>query len=268
MWPGFDGRAYTREQWVAHVAQTTLFPAARRIIEHSTGVPTLAQWLAFNEANYIHNTQSYYENSLGWQHGPHVFASFRDIVGFSSLSVRGTHASCFNADSIGLECGINRNTEDWRSGPGAAALANQHFAIAVLMVKMKITPSASTYLPHSACVADGHFQCPIEHFETYRDEETAAIVAFMNALGDSLPINGTLAAQATPIYPAQTPPVVGSTAWVQSTLNRAGVHPPLTVDGDMGPVTRMAVQWFQNAHKMPVDGVIGPQTLAALKSVA
>ena len=52
MWSGFDGRAYTRAQWVAHVAQTPIFPSAKMIVEHSTGVPTLAQWLTFNEANY------------------------------------------------------------------------------------------------------------------------------------------------------------------------------------------------------------------------
>ena len=87
MWPGFDGRSYTREQWVAHVAQTEIFPGAVEIIEHSTGIPTLAQWLTFNEADYIRNVQTYYENSLGWAHGPHLFASYKDIIGFSSLSI-------------------------------------------------------------------------------------------------------------------------------------------------------------------------------------
>lgn len=265
MWPGFDGRAYTRDQWVAHVAATTIFPTATRIVEHSTGIPTLAQWLTFNEADYIRNVQSYYESSLHWSHGPHVFASFRDIIGFSNLSVRGTHASCFNADSIGLESGINRNTEDWRSGPGADALANQHFSIAVLMVKMGIGPSPLTYLPHSACIADGHFQCPISDFEKYRSEESAAIVAFMNALGGKLTPNPSLAAQAKPIYAPEKAPVVGSLAWVQTALNKAGAVPQLVVDGDAGPATKTAVARFQGLHALFVDGVAGPNTIAALE---
>jgi hypothetical protein len=268
MWAGFDGRAYTREQWVAHVADTPVFPAATRIVEHSTGVPTLAQWLTFNEADYVRNVQSYYENSLHWSHGPHVFASFRDIIGFSNLSTRGTHASCWNSDSIGLECGINRNTEDWSSGPGAAALANQHFAIATLMIKMGIGPSPLTYLPHSACIADGHSQCPIADFEKYRSEESAAIVGFMNALGGKLTPNPALAAQAKPIYPAETAPLVGSMAWVQTVLNKAGAAPAIPVDNDNGPLTKAAVARFQGLRGLYIDGIVGPDTLAALKAAA
>ncbi len=263
-WFGFDGRAYSREQWVAHVAETTIFPAATRIIEHSTGIPTLAQWQAFNEADYIRNVQSYYEHSLHWSHGPHVFASFRDIIGFSNLSVRGTHCSCANGDSIGLECGIDRNTENWRTGPGADALANQHFAIAVLMVKMKIRPSPATYLPHSFCRADAHTVCPVANFEAYRDEETAAIVAFMNSLGDNLPVNSTVAAQAKPIYQPPSAPV-GSTAWLQAALNKLGAVPQLAVDNDAGPATERAVRLFQTAHGLSVDGIAGNQTITALE---
>ena len=269
MWSGFDGRAYTREQWVAHVAQTPIFPSAKMIVEHSTGVPTLAQWLTFNEANYIRNVQTYYENSLSWAHGPHLFASYKDIIGFSSLSTRGTHASCFNGESIGGECGINRNTEDWTTGPGAAALANLHFAFAALFVKMKIAPTPETLRPHSACRADGHFQCPIADFETYREQETAAIIAFMNTLGDKLPTAPATAALATPIYPAQSgPPLVASVAWCQAALNAAGAAPQIKVDNDAGPATRAAVWAFQAKTHIDVDGFIGPQTIGMLKFYA
>lgn len=268
MWAGFDGHAYTREQWVAHVAETPIFPAAKMIIEHSTGIPTLAQWLTFNEANYIKNVQTYYENSLGWAHGPSLFSSFRDIIGFSSLSARGTHASCFNAESLGGECGINRNTEDWSTGPGADALANQHFAFAALFVKMGLKPTPDTYRPHSECKADGHFQCPIENFEKYRDQETAAIVAFMNTLGDKLPVDPAKAAQATPVYPANTSPPVGSIAWCQAALNASGAVPQIKVDGDAGPATKAAVRAFQGRTHIAMDGEIGPQTIGMLKFYA
>ena len=266
MWVGFDGRAYSREQWVAHVADTTIFPLAKMIVEHSTGIPTLAQWLAFNESDYIKNVQNYYETSLGWAHGPHLFASYKDIIGFSSLSVRGTHASCFNGESIGGECGINRNTEDWTSGPGKAALDNQHFAFAVLFVKMGLSPNVQTFIPHSACKADGHFQCPIADFEKYREQETASIVAFMNTLGTKLISNPSLAAQATPIYPVGTTPIAPSTLWVQKTLNRLKTVPPLKEDGDCGPATRAAIARFQSLHHLFQDGIVGSATMTALQN--
>lgn len=36
-------------------------------------------------------------------------------------------------------------------------------------------------------------------------------------------------------------------------------------DGDYGPATQVAVEQFQADHNLGVDGVLGPQTLAALK---
>jgi hypothetical protein len=267
-WQGFDGRIYTRDQWVAHVAQTTIFPDADKIVEHSTGIPTLAQWLTFNEADYVKNVQTYYENALGWAHGPHLFASYKDIIGFSNLSARGTHASCYNYDSIGGECGINRGTENWQSGPGAMALENQHFAFAALFVKMGLKPSPATYLPHSACLADGHSVCPVPDFERYRDIETAAIVAFMNTLGDKLPVDPAKAAQATIVYAPISTPSVGSIAWCQAALNKAGASPQIAVDGDNGPATRAAVYAFQARTHIQADGQVGPQTIGMLKFYA
>ena len=264
MWAGFDGRSYTREQWAAHVAQTDIFPGAIGIIEHSTGVPTLEQWLRFDESNYIRNTQIYYENSLHWSHGPHLFASYKDICGFSALSVRGTHASCFNYNYLGGECGINRNTEDWSTGPGALALNNQHFAFACLFVKMGKTPNEDTFKPHSECHADGHFQCPVENWEQYRGEETEAIVSFMNVIG-KLQLNPALAAQAVPIYPKEATAPVGSIAWCQNCLNNSGATPKIDVDGDFGPATRAATYSFQGRAHIIQDGILGPQTISMLK---
>jgi peptidoglycan hydrolase-like protein with peptidoglycan-binding domain/tetratricopeptide (TPR) repeat protein len=50
---------------------------------------------------------------------------------------------------------------------------------------------------------------------------------------------------------------------VQRDLDAAG-YPPGHMDGLYGPRTRQAVVTFQAAHGLPVDGVVGPRTWAAL----
>jgi peptidoglycan hydrolase-like protein with peptidoglycan-binding domain len=50
---------------------------------------------------------------------------------------------------------------------------------------------------------------------------------------------------------------------LQSLLRSHG-SPSLVVDGDFGPATEAAVRHFQSEHKLAVDGVVGPQTWAAL----
>lgn len=266
-WPGFDGRAYTREQWIAHVAETPMFPGAKGIVEHATGIPTLAQWLTYkNEDTYLDNTQRYYEDSLHWSHGPHWFASPWHICGFSALNVRGTHCSCHNYDMYGGEAAGNRNTEDFTSGPGKDCLDNWHFAAATIFIKLGIKPSKTALLPHSSCKADGHFQCPIENWERdFRASETAVIITLMNAIGDKLVVNPSLAAQATPLRPIAPAPTIGSAAWIQAALNGLGTSPALIVDGDVGRATSAAIAEFQISHALHVDGIAGAQTVAALE---
>lgn len=269
MWPGFDGRAYSREQWIAHVADMDTFPGARGVVEHATGIPTLAESLKFSETDYLKNTQVYYENQLGWAHGPHGFATFKHICGFSALNVRGTHCSCQNFTHYGFEAMGNRGVEDFTTGPGKDVLDNQHFALATMFVKMGIKPSPETYLPHSACKRDGHSVCPTPNWEAdFRESETASIVAFMNAIGGKLVSNPALVSQAIPLTKPGTPPAVGSVAWIQAALDKAGASPQIDVDGDFGPATKAAVWAFQAARHLTVDGDPGSQTIGALKLYA
>jgi len=50
--------------------------------------------------------------------------------------------------------------------------------------------------------------------------------------------------------------------WAQEHLATAGYTIP--IDGDYGPTTQTAVETFQTAHGLTVDGILGPATWAAL----
>jgi putative chitinase len=59
-------------------------------------------------------------------------------------------------------------------------------------------------------------------------------------------------------------PAAHSTTWLQISLNKLGIDPPLDTDGTYGPMTAAAVKDFQAAHGLEVDGKVGPATLAAI----
>jgi lysozyme family protein len=84
---------------------------------------------------------------------------------------------------------------------------------------------------------------------------------------------GTTAAPASPSAPPPAPQPApdgvggGShdTTWLQTSLNKLGNDPPLTVDGSFGQRTRAAVEAFQLKSSIQVDGLAGPQTIAAIE---
>jgi lysozyme len=53
---------------------------------------------------------------------------------------------------------------------------------------------------------------------------------------------------------------------LQTKLNANGASPVLTVDGWFGQMTQSAVIVFQEAHKLTVDGIVGPNTWSALNT--
>lgn len=70
-----------------------------------------------------------------------------------------------------------------------------------------------------------------------------------------------------PVRPCACGPVVGSTAWVQTALNKLGQAPPLDVDGltGSGSKTAAAIASFQQKNGLFIDGIAGPLTISALQ---
>lgn len=55
------------------------------------------------------------------------------------------------------------------------------------------------------------------------------------------------------------------TRWLQESLNQLGTQPQLVVDGRGGPATTAAVKWFQGIAGVPIDGIAGEVTCAAIR---
>lgn len=274
MWPGFVGQIFTPDQFRAYVAGLLIPPWAKFVTMHGTGSPTLEQWMnGPPEAQRIVNLQRNYEQ-LGWTHGPHLFCTPTDIIVFQDLRGRGTHASCWNLDSPGIETTGNWNTEDFNSGLGAQVRDNFVYAAAVLHNHLGLRPDGyvlgkSGLHLHRDCKKDGHFECP--HADDgspkfSKDDIVQRILAKMAALsGQPVPV---LAAP-RPITTLPLVAPIGSVAWVQARLNALGIltdGKPLNVDGDRGPLTVKATETFQSVHGLSASGAVDSATLAALEA--
>ncbi len=93
------------------------------IVLHNTAEPNLKQWAYGNdgkdhEYQRILNLNRYYK-SLGWHSGPHLFISPNLIWVACDLAADGVHASCYNADSLGVEMVGDYSDEAFDSGDGA-----------------------------------------------------------------------------------------------------------------------------------------------------
>lgn len=179
MWEKFDGKPYTREALAAHVAAIDFSKWRRKdgslgkplyIVLHNTSVPTIKLWLSWapeKRQQYIKNVQQMYEVDDHWHAGPHFFVPPDDTVaafGFSNPETCGTHASCFNSDSIGIEMVGEFNSEPFDGGPGALVRDNAILLMAMLHNKLGLQPEPYVYARqglhfHVECRADNH-DCP------------------------------------------------------------------------------------------------------------
>ncbi len=178
MWPNFDGKPYTRAQLAAHISACDFSTWKHKdgsrskpafITLHNTSSPTIQLWQSWSpdkRQQYIYNVQQYYQK-LGWLGGPHFFVTPQaDICafGFNDLLSAGTHASCFNNVSIGIEMVGEFDREAFDSGPGAQVADNAIYLMALLHNKIGLTPAPYAYNQHGLhfhveCKAD-HHDCP------------------------------------------------------------------------------------------------------------
>jgi hypothetical protein len=179
MWKSFDGKPYDRAALAAHVAALDFSAWKKKngskgrplfITLHNTSEPTIKLWLSWSpkkRQQYIFNAQKDYEDNQGWSAGPHFFVPPQDDIcafGFSNPVTCGTHASCFNSNSIGIEMVGEFDKEPFDSGPGAQVRDNAIYLMALLHNKLGLSPDGYVYNKsglhfHVECKKDQH-DCP------------------------------------------------------------------------------------------------------------
>jgi len=89
------------------------------------------------------------------------------------------------------------------------------------------------------------------------------IVQLRPELALPFPFPGTDASASIPT-PQAPPQGYHAAAALQAALNKLGADPQLDVDDNYGRFTRRAVEAFQKAHGLDVDGIAGTETWAAI----
>lgn len=111
---------------------------------HHTGGPSLATWKTYgtrkspiSDVQWMKNLAGYYGNEKGWSAGPHFFFTPANFCVLSLPEKRGVHAVSFNANSWGVEC-----VGDFDSEPFTPELANRYaLGLACLHVARGLHPS-------------------------------------------------------------------------------------------------------------------------------
>ena len=131
------------------------------IVLHNTAEPNLKQWAYANdgkdhEYQRILNLNRYYK-SLGWHSGPHLFISPNLIWVACDFAADGVHASCYNAESLGVEMVGDYSDEAFDSGDGGNVRDLTVAALAILHQALGIDPATLRF--HKECLRD-HHDCP------------------------------------------------------------------------------------------------------------
>ena len=138
--------------------------APRGIVWHNTGVPNLATWARYSEAqkaSWGENYDVYCKTLQRWHSGPHGMGTPDDLsFVLCDLQADGIHDSCRNVDHFGWETvgDFAGGADDPLTGPGLAAMESSANAIAALCARFDFDPARAIDF-HRNCARDGH-PCP------------------------------------------------------------------------------------------------------------
>ena len=232
---------------------------------HNTGDPSLARWKRYGatpQERWGANLNNYFQG-MGWHAGPHFVCCPDYIWYLSDLAEDGVSVSCWNHSTVGIEMvgDYEVGSDDFTTGDGARVRDNAVFLLAVLCRKFgwridDYVQGASGLHFHKECPQD-HHACPGSKVSK------SSIIQLVKA---QLAQFSAPVATGTPAATAVAGPEIMSVEDIQGALNRLGANPQLDVNGEYDGATKAAVTAFQKAHDCDVDGWVGPQTAAALKT--
>jgi hypothetical protein len=136
---------------------------------HNTGVPSLAQWLAYGptpQERWGASLNRYYEG-MGWHAGPHLVVCPDYVWVLCDLTKSGVSVSCWNSETFGIEMigDYEVGGDDFSTGPGAKVAANAAAVLAALTPKFGWGDLAEIEIGvrglhfHRECARD-HHACP------------------------------------------------------------------------------------------------------------
>jgi len=106
------GRVWSLQSFEAYLKTIKKPDFADKVVLHHTWAPSLAQRPNGFLAQHLINMRDYYQKTLGWSSGPHLFIDDDDIFGMTPLGEKGIHAASFNASSLGIEVLGNYDSEE------------------------------------------------------------------------------------------------------------------------------------------------------------
>lgn len=136
----YDGRLFTRAQWLSYLKTQPVPAWVKTITTHHTANPTEATWRQYGGWSYWGpNMATYYHNRLGWHAGPMAYVSYEGIGYFTPLPNHNIHAGATaNAESLGVEIvGLFTTTL-----PTGETLSNAAWCFAALLWWAKLPVTA------------------------------------------------------------------------------------------------------------------------------
>lgn len=120
------------EMYLSSLQFTSFTPSF--VTLHHTASPSLAQRPHGFTQQHLLNLLDYYQNTMGWNGGPHVFIDDQEdgIIVFQRMDRRGVHAVSFNKNSWGVEMLGYYDHEDFDSGRGKTVRDNAMQALAIM----------------------------------------------------------------------------------------------------------------------------------------